>query len=517
VDTSDGGDKIRLKRVVERFVVGVCLAAIAAGCNDSARTALRPPEPARAGYEARLAFRNVTREAGLTAPRQHSWGSVWGDADGDGDSDLLYNRHGDPPVFFRNDGIGAFEWIADAFVTGEPMDRHGCAWGEANGDGRPDLFCAQGAQGGEGQGVKELWIRTDSGFEEASGRFGVILRYGRTRSVHWLDFDSDGDLDLFFANHLRNGFPNVMYENTGHGFVWARVGLADELSSVSSSWADWDRDGDPDLIVFQYFGKPAIAYENLDGWFRRVQLAGATGKPWLSGAWGDYDGDGYPDLHLVGTKRSLIMHNRGGRFSIEHSTPLLLGAMSQWLDIDNDMDLDAFVVQDELGGINRRDFLLIRTRRGFRKETASSYRGPKQGAGDSVAVTDYDRDGRLDLFVTNAQHCPIPRTNCTRPQLLRNVGTGGNWARLELDGGLLNPWGYGARVRVTTGSSSYERQITDGAVYRSQSDVSFVHLGLGSNDNARVRVGWPDGTADCIRVDARSITTVTKGAHRCES
>ena len=57
----------------------------------------------------------------------------------------------------------------------------------------------------------------------------------------------------------------------------------------------------------------------------------------------------------------------------------------------------------------------------------------------------------------------------------------------------------GARVRASTGSKTYWREVTDGYNYRAQSDPSFVHLGIGNKTSVRVMVRWPGGRRSCAR------------------
>src|SRR5688500_12946288 len=81
---------------------------------------------------------------------------------------------------------------------------------------------------------------------------------------------------------------------------------AGELATVISSWADWDVDGAPDLMVLQYPPNGVIAYLNEGGSYRRARIEGITGKPLHAAAWGDYDGDGRSDVALMSLSRLRI-------------------------------------------------------------------------------------------------------------------------------------------------------------------------------------------------------------------
>ena len=438
------------------------------------------------------------------------WGSAWGDYDGDGALDLFVGRHVKVPGLFQNRG-GTFARIEGEEDLSQIFDRHGCAWGEANGDGRPDLFCAAGARRGTGAIPNRLYIQTDKGFVDRAREFGVRLPRARKRTVNWIDLDSDSDLDLFIGNKRKEGHPNATFQNVRGGFERTRIGLNESPSTISSSWADWDNDGDPDLMVFQYGRRYPVAYENRGGRFVHTRVPIVNRHRWRSGAWGDYNGDGWPDLHLIREERSVILKNQRGTFKPIHRTSLQQGRMSAWLDSDNDGDLDSFVVQGASpDGENLADFLIVRGRRRFVDVREPSFRGPDTGDGDSVSTGDFDLDGRVDLYVTHGFS-----KNRGNGVLLKNDSAAGNWAILNLEGSDINPWGFGSTIRVGTSGRTYRRQITDGFNYRSQSATGQVHLGLDDAERAEVLVDWPDGTRDCVSAAHAQVQTVERGLHPC--
>lgn len=467
----------------------------------------------------RYRFADVTRAVGIEKDRTRTWGSVWGDYDNDGDTDLFVNRHQSRPRLYVNQDGNYSLFDGDDIFFPNRVDRHGCAWGESNGDGRLDLYCTQGANRGEGTGPNQLFEQTDDGFVDRARAAGVRDRFARGRTINWIDFDSDRDLDMFVGNERRAGAPNVMFRNTAAGFRRASVGVEDKLHTVSSSSSDWDTDGDPDLLVFQHpeHGYPAVAYKNDEGSFRRISLPRVTGRFWRSGAWGDFNADGHPDLHLMNKERALLLRNTGHGFKREHSMRVRQGRMSEWLDVENDGDLDLFVLQgakgsSDDGNVNHRDFLLIRKRGRLVKVTGRSFAGPRGGNGDGVAAGDHDRDGRMDLFVTNG-YGRSPWKG--RSILLENRSRAGRWLGVDLEGPRKNPAGFGAKIRVRTAVRTYRREVTDGFNYLVQSDRSYAHFGIGRARKANVKVRWPGGATDCRSVEHGRIRRITKGDHPC--
>ena len=466
----------------------------------------------RRGYT----FEDVTAKAGLSDATR-TWGSTWNDYNEDGRPDLWIGRHWRQPRLYSNLGEQDFEENGSKDFRMAEIDRHACVWGEANGDGRADLYCVRGADKGTGAGANQLFIQNRSATfsNRAEGR-GVSNPNGRGRTANWLDYDGDGDLDLFVGNLTRAGYPNAMFRNDDGFFTQVEVGLSHELTTVSSSWADWDVDGDPDLLVLQHSGRPAVAYENVGGRFRSVELPKISGDHWNSAAWDDFDGDGRPDVHLVSPTRSKILRNTASGFEAVDDMELVQGRMSAWLDVDNDSDLDSFVVQGAEGRhpakgyINHPDLLLVNTERGFRKLQTGSLIGPGEGNGDAVSAADHDRDGRIDLFITNGLFY------WTGPNvLLQNVSEAGNWVGLDLDGDDKNPMGFGASITARFGRRVVQRQVTDAANYRSQNETGYVHLGLDDATTVQLHVRWPDGSSDCTTAAAGLVVEMVKGSSPC--
>jgi hypothetical protein len=125
-----------------------------------------------------------------------------------------------------------------------------------------------------------------------------------------------------------------------------------------------------------------------------------------------------------------------------------------------------------------------------------------------VVVADYDRDGFLDLFVTNGNGAP-PFFEDGPHQLFRNHGSGSHWIEIDLEGTVSNRDGIGAEIVLEAGGISQLR-VQGGGIHRRSQNHQRIHFGLGKNRRVdRLTVRWPSGITQRLEnVDADQVLLI---------
>ena len=162
-------------------------------------------------------------------------------------------------------------------------------------------------------------------------------------------------------------------------------------------------------------------------------------------------------------------------------------------DFDNDMDIDLYLVRSSTAENlpnhlyeNQGDGTFIQV------YDAHGAAGSKQGRGQSVTMADYDRDGHLDLFVTNGRGM-YPFSEGP-DQLFRNLGSNNNWIQIDLEGTISNRDGIGTRLLATTPDGKTQLRENGGGIHWAQQDQKRIHFGLAQNDKiTELVIHWPSG------------------------
>ncbi|HMJ65414.1 MAG TPA: FG-GAP-like repeat-containing protein, partial [Candidatus Binatia bacterium] len=245
----------------------------------------------------------------------NSRGCAWADYDHDGHLDLFVaNEQGQNNFLFHNNGDGAFNKVTTGSLVNDGGASYGCAWGDYDNDGFPDLFVANLNQN------NFLYHNNhDSTFTRiTSGR--VVNDGGASQGCAWGDYDNDGLLDLFVANRNQKNF---LYHNDGNGAFTAITNGAivnDVGYSWSPAWIDYDNDGYLDLFVVN--GPPSgpgqndfLYRNNGDGTFTRITTGSIVNDNAIGDgcAWGDYNNDGFLDLFVsnLNDQNNLLYRNNG--------------------------------------------------------------------------------------------------------------------------------------------------------------------------------------------------------------
>ena len=423
--------------------------------------------------------------------------NAFADYDNDGDVDLFVGFNGTANRLYRNDR-GVFTDIATTAGVADARPTRSVAWADYDRDGDPDLIL--GFTPGP-ESVLKLY-RNDSGqFTDVTAAAGLSRDSAGVRQFSWIDIDGDNDLDLFVALRDR---PNAMYRNDGGRFtdIAASVGLADPRRSVGAIWFDYEEDGDLDLYVANQDGDRNGLFRNAGGRF--TDVADSAGVAWggrqpneatngtVRPCAADVDGDGHLDLFAANYGRNgLFLYRGNGRFE-DASKAWGVDAAARYdacafSDFDHDGRIDLYVNGTITGGISYRDVLYRNTGRRFVEVTPDSIAALQADHG--VQWADIDGDGDEDLALTGQRpdgmhfifRNTLDATRAARSIRVHVVDSTGRSTRA------------GAEVRVfATGTRRFiaVRLVDTGSGYNAQNDMP-VHIGLPTDDPVDVQIVWP--------------------------
>jgi hypothetical protein len=181
-------------------------------------------------------------------------------------------------------------------------------------------------------------------------------------------------------------------------------------------------------------------------------------------------------------------------------------------DFDNDMDVDLYLTCT--GPITNLPNRLMENdgKGGFVVvPAAGGAAGSQLGRGDVAACADYDRDGFLDLFITNGTDPTSPFVADGPHQLFRNQGNGNHWLEIDLEGVVSNRDGIGSTVELEAGGIFQIRTQT-GGMHRLTQNHQRLHFGLGSHNRVdRLKVRWPSGSVSQFNnIEADRILHITE-------
>ncbi|MEO2035458.1 MAG: CRTAC1 family protein [Planctomycetaceae bacterium] len=498
-------------------------------------------------------------------PETMGGGCAFFDYDGDGDQDiLLVNSNAwpwdEPPVqspatmgLFRNDGTGQFSDVTSGSGLDISLYGMGVGTGDFDNDGHVDVFVSA-------LGPNRLLRNVDGSghFEDVTAAAAVAGDDNQwSTSCGWLDYDSDGDLDLFVVNYVQWTKDFDLAQNFRLAGNERAYGRPQAFEGTHPCLYRNDGDG-------RFTDVSALAGVRVDDPSTNVPLAKSLGV-----AFADFDNDGHIDIVVSNdTVRNFLFRNQGhgtfteiGRqagvaFDVDGNARGAMGIDAARFRNNNAMGIAIGNFSNEMTAL----YVAYDDALQFTDEAVPTGLGPQTRLELSFGVFffDCDLDGRLDLFAANGhleedintiqpsqnyeqspqlfwncgsreatEFTPFPvgnsgdgfahplvgrgasfadidndgdpdlliATTGQAPRLLRNdQQLGHHWLRVTLKGSTVNRDAIGAWVDVQTADQTLSRQVMPTRSYLSQVELP-ITFGLGqTTEIERITVRWPDGS-----------------------
>lgn len=459
-------------------------------------------------------------------PQSFYAGASWIDFDNDGLLDLYVVRGG----LYHNGGNGNFSKITTSGIgltTGI-----GNTWADVNNDGNIDCIISGGNAGGTrlfmNNGNSTFSQNLNGPFANATNLRGWGSAFG--------DYNNDGLVDLFIAAPV--GFAAITDSckfliNTGSGnFIRVdTLNITDTLDAFTvPSWSDYDNDGDVDLFIGSGRVNGSLSRDYL---FNNNYSQGSSqlfsrnnstplgtdlhdGQIWN---WIDFDNDGDLDGYLTNYQGTNIAGYKNEMYRNDNNTFIKLTAAdvgpivsdtgvslaSTWGDFDNDGDLDCIVTNE---AVQKNVFYQNNVQQGSTVFTKITNEPFVLNTGNHFCATtaDYDNDGDLDLLISGASD----------NGLYENTTTQTDFINIKLVGVASNKSGIGAKIRVKAHGFWQLREISSQNTFNGMNMLN-VHFGFGATGPLAliidsIKIEWPSGTIDiCTNVFPNVFYTAIEG------
>ena len=458
-----------------------------------------------------LTFTDVAAQAGVANGNDESNASadaLWLDYNNDGRPDLFVVRFGHSQLF-ENLGHGKFREVSKQAGVDRYRNAITAVAFDYDHDGYVDLFVGGYFQpidifhpstpkffpesfetANNGGGVTVYHNNHDGTFTDVSEKVGIHLS-GWTLDLGHADANNDGWDDLYVACDFGT---DRFFLNNGDGTFTDRTATAigfDTKKGMNTDWGDYDGDGLLDVYVTNitddYMREGNFLWHNNGGWDRQgggafTDVSRETGTYDTGWGWGgkflDYDNDGWLDLYVVNGWVSA-----GKESYVPDIFAMVVRPNVDFSDARNWPPMGS----KSLSGYEKKKLFHNEHGQLF-KEVAAQHGVDSQLDGRGVAVADFDNDGRMDMFVTNAGAAPY---------LYHNVGPtaaeGAHWVTFLLEGTRSNRAAIGAQLRLTAGGRTQLSFVNGGNGFAAQS-TERVHFGLGPTTKIdQLEVRWPSG------------------------
>ncbi|MEM0519401.1 FG-GAP-like repeat-containing protein [Aequorivita flava] len=370
-----------------------------------------------------------------------SWSLAAADFDKNGFADLLYGgANGVTFMKAKNNGTSYEEISFPEYVFSQRSN-----FVDINNDGHLDAFVCHDVA------PSVYYINNGDGtFTFHQGDIGDYPTGGNYGSV-WIDYDNDGDMDVFIAKCNVNGdvnerSENQIYQNDGAGNfieVGDATGLKDEMQTWSATWADFDNDGFLDVFVGSSDSNftHKLNRNNGDGTFTDISATTGIHALTITGIENcsyDFNNDGYVDIASNG---NILLNNGDLTFTL---VPLAL-------------------------------------------------------PNNNGSFGDLNNDGFIDSF--------------TGGNVYYNNANANHWITINTIGVESNINGIGARITISSDMGTQIREVRSGEGFKYMSTLN-THFGLGTNTTiSNITISWPSGIVDILEdVAVDQVLSVVEGS-----
>ncbi len=541
-------------------------------------------------------YLDVTKEAGITFKHVNGWtgkryfvetmgpGAAFFDYDNDGYLDIYFVNGAELPgvtynvkpaglsrnvskptnILYRNAGNGTFVDVTQQTGVGDTGYGVGCCVGDYDNDGYDDLYVTNFA-------ANVLYHNNGDGtFTDITDKAGVGGGNKWSAGCAFLDYNNDGDLDLYVVNFVHfdfevekkrkylikgftvysspenfNGLSDTLYRNNGDGTftdVTKQSGIYNPTGKgLGMVCGDYDNDGDVDIFVAndatinflyrndgvekqQSDAKKDVKFTDI-AFFSGVGLSeDGVAENGMGVDMGDYDNDGFLDIVVNNFQgqTSSIYHNEGNGLFLEVSYASGVGEKTlnylSWgtafFDYDNDGYQDLFIANGHVhDNIELFDDIGTAAQKNLLLKNNGDGTFADVSETSGLQLKQISRGTAFGDYDNDGDIDILVVNSNQPPSLLKNEGGNQkNWLMFKTIGTTSNRDGIGARITVISGQLSQIREVKSGSSYLSQNDMR-VHFGLDTATKADVvKIRWPSGLVETFKdVKANQVLVVIEG------